>query len=586
VADKRNIDVVIRGRDQGATTTVKKFNEGVKQATASATLLKAAAAGAGIAIARRLVDAMKEGIRLSHEMGETVAELTAALRATGDASPEVVNAFTANAKAIERMTAANEQAVLKGQALILSMGATREQANKAAIAAVDLSAATGIELQTAFRGLGQTLQGSSGLLGRFIGELREADEGALKSGRAIDIVAEKFQGRAAEQRDMFVSLGQAIEDLNRELGNFVDSTPAFVGAIAALTAGIRGLNDNMSDGEEKADVFTFSMTRFFLGLQSLGETVNSETLTAMGKEGLAGVIAQVTENMNAATKATKDLQENLPSEGPDAISATVADLGVEDVRDARDQFDALVESRDKLRAAFAEAGEPITLFIDQLRIVDEKAREIAERFGFELPEALKVLEETVNVTQTPMQKMKSFMDDFAESTTAAFRSSIQGFISGSQSASEAVKGLARTIVSSLASEALVEALMELARGFAALAKNDVKGAVLHFKSAGLFAAVGGVAAVAGRALNAQEGGLVPGLGFGDRVPALLEPGEFVLTRQQTRDLLGAGVQPSSRAEVTNIIQGGPSDQVEALLQDINDAVRFRGFRLVASEVTG
>ncbi len=47
-------------------------------------------------------------------------------------------------------------------------------------------------------------------------------------------------------------------------------------------------------------------------------------------------------------------------------------------------------------------------------------------------------------------------------------------------------------------------------------------------------AIAGIGAIIARAMGAmqfQEGGIVPGRGFGDRVPALLESGEFVVNRQ-------------------------------------------------------
>lgn len=61
---------------------------------------------------------------------------------------------------------------------------------------------------------------------------------------------------------------------------------------------------------------------------------------------------------------------------------------------------------------------------------------------------------------------------------------------------------------------------------------------------GIPAAVGTIAGIytAVRGLKFQSGGIVPGSGYGDRVPAMLEPGEFVINRsatQQNRSTLEA-----------------------------------------------
>ncbi len=35
----------------------------------------------------------------------------------------------------------------------------------------------------------------------------------------------------------------------------------------------------------------------------------------------------------------------------------------------------------------------------------------------------------------------------------------------------------------------------------------------------------------------QHGGIVPGVGFGDKVPALLEPGELVIPRKEVKEII-------------------------------------------------
>lgn len=53
------------------------------------------------------------------------------------------------------------------------------------------------------------------------------------------------------------------------------------------------------------------------------------------------------------------------------------------------------------------------------------------------------------------------------------------------------------------------------------------------------AGIGSIIASAMGAMKFQQGGIVPGTGFGDKVPAWLEPGEFVMNRNATRDNYGA-----------------------------------------------
>lgn len=80
-------------------------------------------------------------------------------------------------------------------------------------------------------------------------------------------------------------------------------------------------------------------------------------------------------------------------------------------------------------------------------------------------------------------------------------------------------------------------------------------ALLALASAGFFKGTGG-------GLGFQQGGFVPGQGSGDRVPALLEPGEFVVPRAQAQafgpllEALRAGIGASAQPQTSSGLQIG------------------------------
>ena len=78
-------------------------------------------------------------------------------------------------------------------------------------------------------------------------------------------------------------------------------------------------------------------------------------------------------------------------------------------------------------------------------------------------------------------------------------------------------------------------LATLAKEATAIAAKIIK----FYASLGPFAIPAAAATLVGiwafvKNVKMQEGGLVPGYGFGDRIPALLEPGEFVVRREVTQ----------------------------------------------------
>ena len=63
--------------------------------------------------------------------------------------------------------------------------------------------ALAIDLQSAARNVGRTVGGFAGELGEVIPELKDLTTEALQAGEGIDLLAEKFSGRAAADAKTF-----------------------------------------------------------------------------------------------------------------------------------------------------------------------------------------------------------------------------------------------------------------------------------------------------------------------------------------------------------------------------------------------
>jgi hypothetical protein len=135
-------------------------------------------------------------------------------------------------------------------------------------------------------------------------------------------------------------------------------------------------------------------------------------------------------------------------------------------------------------------------------------------------------------------------------------------------------------VGAIAQEAIVRALYSTALGFYLLAIRDFSGAAQAFESAALFGAVGGAAALAGRALAGSQGSNTSGATPGQRA-------------QSSTPSAGATSQPSgsqsaSQQKTLQVIFQGPvyggQAGIDELVRHISQAVTDRDVNLVAYTV--
>jgi hypothetical protein len=148
-----------------------------------------------------------------------------------------------------------------------------------------------------------------------------------------------------------------------------------------------------------------------------------------------------------------------------------------------------------------------------------------------------------------------------------------------QSIGEAFRRASLQAIGAMAQEAIVRALQSTALGFYLLAIQDFRGAALAFKSAALFGAVGGAAALAGRALAAET--REPESGRTERT----ELGSPAQSAGAARGQTSASGEPQRTVQI--IFQGpvyGGQAGVDELVRHISQAVTERDVNLVAYTV--
>jgi hypothetical protein len=190
-----------------------------------------AAIGVGFGI-KKLGDFIGDTVKEAVAGQESLNNLANALRSAGDLSEANIKKFRDFANETQRTTKFADDQVLSLSALARNYSKTSDQAIELTKAAIQLSAATGIDVNTAVDQLGGTLQGVSGRIGKLIPGFKGLSEEALKSGDAIKLVNERFGGSAESQVNTYAGgiaqLKNEFSDFLEGIGNLIIRSPALV----------------------------------------------------------------------------------------------------------------------------------------------------------------------------------------------------------------------------------------------------------------------------------------------------------------------------------------------------------------------
>ena len=200
------IRILLTGADKAAKGT-RKVSDGMTRLAKSA-----AAAGAAYFTAQGIVSGLRTSIDLFAQQELAEKQLTTALGRTSDA-------LLGQASALQRVSTFGDEAIIAQQAFLASLEFTEEQIKEIIPVALDLSAATGISLESAIRNVSKTFSGLSGELGELVPQLRELTAEEMKAGKAVEVLGDLFAGQAAAQTE---TLAGSLEQMNNVIGDMAE----------------------------------------------------------------------------------------------------------------------------------------------------------------------------------------------------------------------------------------------------------------------------------------------------------------------------------------------------------------------------
>jgi hypothetical protein len=238
---KINTKLDTSGVDKGLKDLNKKLddagksidNAGKKSKTLNSNLggiskgaVAAAGAVAGVAVAvKKTVDALND-CEAAYKIQRN-AEI--ALQQAAKNNPYLNNESVYNlrnfASELQSMSNIGDEVSLKVMSQLAATGRNEEQIMQIMKAAADMAAVTGEDIASAATKLNATLNGNAGMLGRQVTAINNLTKEELESGRAIEIVAQQYNGSAAAMADNTVQLANAWGDFKENIGrNWAEKT--------------------------------------------------------------------------------------------------------------------------------------------------------------------------------------------------------------------------------------------------------------------------------------------------------------------------------------------------------------------------
>lgn len=229
-------------------------------------LKTAAVAAVGAFAGAQAIGAIKTFVSAANEQEDAVNSLNNSLRTAGSFSEEASQQFQDFASNLQQVSTVGDETTLGLAALARNFTTTNEEALKLTQAAVELSAATGIELESAVKNLGKTFGGLTGELGESVPALRGLSKEALESGAALDFVLQRFGGSARAQLNTFsgatAQLANAFGDLVEEVGFYITKNPQVIAAINETSKVIVALTGNVKDSRGEFSLISTAVETF------------------------------------------------------------------------------------------------------------------------------------------------------------------------------------------------------------------------------------------------------------------------------------------------------------------------------------
>ncbi len=356
------------------------------------------------------------GVSAASATQAALVRLNTALALSGNYSLEASESFNQLAGEIQNTTGVSDDAVLSNIALLASMTKLdNDGLRQATKAAVDLSAALGIDLESATRLIGKAAEGNTEAFKRYGIEIQKGktdSESFANTMVALSRFTGSAEGQAKSYSGQLKILSATWEDLTKVTGGALVNNNALIAAMSQLNKIIIGQTDELKKNENGVKILVGE--GLILLIDTMAATIEVIDLSVRAFQTLYGVWQVLTVQINAvvyaytalsegitaaneyASKSFEDTKNNLMAFGESGDGALTnireklneisgaARIGLEEMKNG---FDAMPEPINNAKAALdtlAETEEQRKARLDALKAAqDAHLASLAANYAYE-----------------------------------------------------------------------------------------------------------------------------------------------------------------------------------------------------------
>ena len=489
--------------------------------------------------ARGLISGFSTVIRLAGEQEKAEAKLNAVIKSTGGAAGLTANELTKMASSLQAVTTFGDETIISAQSLLLTFTKIGEEVFPQATETIlNMAVAMETDLKSATVQLGKALNDPiTGIsaLSRVGVQLTDTQKGQIKSFTELGDIASaqkvilgeletQFGGLARATADtMAGSMEQAsmaVGDLGESLGTLL--SPAVISASGAI-------KDISNDLIDFIDILNHNKSANTLYYEEVEKT---EAILEKFSDSLGIVIdpaLSLTDQLEFLRSKAKELNDGEFFQGV-AFSNTAKAL-----EESRGQVERLEIALNNFKATALEMPErPVFNFLDDEEI------DILPDVIINMQEMNDLMNEAFGI-QTKLKKSTDEVGYSWDTYNKNLDTAVAGSIATASSLSSVTDALGTAkIAAKQASISFVSG--EIQKAVASYIQKFLMTTPLPPIVSGPLAIAGGAAFGSAMssaiARNFADGGIVPGSGDRDTVPAMLTPGEVILNQAQQSNLVG------------------------------------------------
>lgn len=317
-----------------------------------------------------LGDFIKESVSASAESEAALNRLQVALSQTGQLSQDSLKSFQDFATQIQATTAYEDDLVITNIALIQSLARLdSEGLKKATESAINLSAALGIDLETASRIVAKASEGNTVALGKLGIEFEKGATNAKTFENVLGAIEERFGGTAQAQAKTFAGaiaqLSNIWGDLKENVGSAITQNKAIIALFGAIRETVISLSKSLSDTfgqtnqDAVADIFRLAFDGAALAVVAIDGLIRTFEVLF---NAILGGIRVIALAFTAPIAGILELVSKIPIIGE--VVKNTADVTTKEVNRL---FDGLVSNYNSINDAFSKDSF-LTTITDQIAV--------------------------------------------------------------------------------------------------------------------------------------------------------------------------------------------------------------------------